>query len=235
MHRALSHLRRHRYVASDVTIAFALRLRDELRQIENPAELPHLLFVVGFVHLWRGRLDEAEAALAESLRVSERVGDAVVELRSRTYLGLVARKRGAVAQTRAAFDRVLQMAAAAGMAEYVAFATAGLGWAAWRDGDAENAERLAREALDGWHAMAVPYPFDWMAAWVVVAAALRRGDVGQAIEHAELMLRTEQQPLPDALLQATSDAVAAWKTGIVDRAAARLRDAAEIAAEDGHL
>jgi len=235
MHRALSHLRRHRYVASDVTIAFALRLRDALRQIENPGELPILLFVVGFAHLWRGRLDEAGTALAESLRVAERVGDAVVELRSRTYLGLVARKRGAVAQTRAAFDRVLKMAASAGMAEYVAFATAGLGWAAWRDGDAENAERLAREALDGWHAMAVPYPFDWMAAWVVVAAALKRGDVGTAIEHAELMLRIEQQPLPDALLQATSDAVAAWKAGGVDRAAARLRDAAEIAAEDGHL
>jgi tetratricopeptide (TPR) repeat protein len=233
--RALSHLRRDRYVASDAAIAYAAKVREALRHVEDLAELPHLSFVVGFTHLWRNELDAAERGLSESLRQAERVGDAVVELRCHTYLGLVARKRGAVEEARAIFRRVLNMASAARMTEYIALATAGLAWAAWRDGHTSEAEAGAREALEAWHAMPVPYSFDWMAAWTLVAASLARNDLAEAIRHAEPMLSRDQQPLPERLAQLTTAAIEAWKNDDTGRTAAHLEEATRVAAATGHL
>jgi len=232
---ALSHLRRDRYVASDAAMAYAAEAREAIRHVDNLAEVPHLSFVVGFAHLWRNRLDDAEQALTECLRLAERVGDAVVELRCRTYLGLVARKRGAVGQARTIFEAVLKMASAARMIEYIALAKAGLAWGDWREGRALDAERGAREALDAWHAMPVPYSFDWMAAWIVVAASLSRHDLADAIRHADLMLGSAQQPLPAPLEHLTSAAVDAWKNGDEQAATTHLHEATRLAATTGHL
>ena len=235
MQNALSHLRRDRFVASDTAMAYAAEAREAARHVDNVAERPHLSFVVGFMNLWRDRLDDAEQELGESLRLAEHVGDAVIELRCRTYLGLVARKRGAVGQARAIFERVLTMASAARMTEYIALAKAGLAWADWREERTAVAEQGAREALDIWHTMPVRYSFDWMAAWVIVAAALARHDLADAIRHADLMLGDNQQPLPDPLARVTTAAVEAWKNGDADAAAMHLHDAARIAETTGHL
>jgi class 3 adenylate cyclase/tetratricopeptide (TPR) repeat protein len=232
---ALSHLRRDRYVASDAAVAYAAAAHDALRYVDNPADLPHLSFVVGFAHLWRNQLDDAERELIKSLRQAQRVGDSVVELRCQTYLGLIARKRGATDQARKIFEQVASMASAARMAEYVAFAKAGFGWLAWREGRTGEAERDARAALDAWHAMQVPYPFDWMAAWIVVAACVSRDDLEDAVRHAEMMLAGSQQLLPEPLARATAAAVDAWKQGDAAGAARHLEDAIRLAALTGHL
>ena len=94
---------------------------------------------------------------------------------------------------------------------------------------------LLRVLLDTWHRMPVPYTLDWMAAWTIVAASLARQDLADAVVHAQLMLQSEQQPLPDALDKIAASAVDAWAHQDAAAAERLLREAGQVAVTTGHL
>ena len=85
-------------------------------------------------------------------------------------------------------DAVLELAsegraaaAEAGLAYYVAAATALRAWAAWRSGRAEETLLLGTEALRLWDSQPVPYPFHCLALWPLTATYLNMGETEKAI------------------------------------------------------
>ena len=54
-------------------------------------------------------------------------------------------------------------------------------------------------ALASWAQSEQGYPLLWQALWPLLGLALERDEVGEAIDHAGVMLRPDQQVLPDAI------------------------------------
>lgn len=234
MQLTLRNLRRDQYTVSDETMALAERLSATLDDVEELVDVPHFAFVVGFTRLWRGDLDAAVGQLAEALRNGEHVGDMVMQLRCVTYLAVAFRKAGDTLRCEEQARRCLELAARMNMTEYTAMGHASLAWVACRAGDVETAACKAGQALDLWHGMPVPYSFDWMAAWPLIASNVSLGLSDEGIRAARLVLAPQQQPMPARLAEQTWRAVSAWESGSREDATRLMVEALAIAREWGY-
>ncbi len=176
----------------------------------------------GFTLLWQDEYDAAEAALREALALSEMTGDVTLQARCLTHLMIAARRRGRDGEAAALAQRGLERAEAARAYSYIGAAQAGLGWVAWRAGSNAEAGELARAALASWGRQEQVYPLQWQALWPLVALALEQGQVAEAIDHARMLLRPNQQALPDAVAGALAEGLAAWEAGQAATARRRL-------------
>jgi class 3 adenylate cyclase len=232
---ALYCLRRDRYVGSEEALSYAEAGVATSRDSDDLGELTHIIFCLGFVHLWSDNLDEAGQHLHEALSLSERIGDVVTQLRCLTYLTLVERKCGHVGAARDYLSRCQKLAAETSMVEYVAMASANAAWVAWREGNLREAEAHAGAALRTWHQMPTPYLFDWMALWLLIGVALEKGETARAVERARALLDPKQQRLPDELAALVEESIEAWGRDEAEAAGAHLRQALRLAEETGRL
>jgi class 3 adenylate cyclase/tetratricopeptide (TPR) repeat protein len=232
---ALYSLRRDRYVASEEAVDYAQAAVSTSQESDNLGETLHIRFVLGFTHLWRGSLAEAEQHLQATLGLAERVGDVVIQLRCLTYLTLANRKRGRIEETRNYLVRSLRLATEVKMIEYIAMAKANIAWVAWREGELSEARAHSQAALEMWHQMPVPYMFDWMATWPLIGVALTQERIAEAIECIRILLEPKQQPLPDELAAVVKQAIGAWEQAQVKMARAHLHRAVRLAQETGYL
>jgi class 3 adenylate cyclase/tetratricopeptide (TPR) repeat protein len=229
---ALLSLRRDRYLAADETLEFA-RAAYAIAKAD-PSHL-YVGFVVGFILVCHGDLDEATVMLRDSLREAERRGDAAVRSRSLTYLMVAGRKRGDVDAVRKVVGSVIERAREAWLPEYEAVALANRAWVAWRTGDEEKAATDALAALEMWGKLPIRYPFDWMALWPLLAMALASQRIQQAAEYARGMLPPPQQLLQEPLRTIVENAVHAWDAGQPAETEEQLRRAMHAASELGYL
>jgi eukaryotic-like serine/threonine-protein kinase len=227
-------LRRDRYHPTDETVE-AARAADAAAREAEPSPFWWAVFDLGFVLLWHGDLDEATAALRESLAQAERRGDVATRSRALTYLLVVARKRGDVEGVREAVGPVIERAREASLPEYEAMAVANRAWVAWRSGDEQTAVADALAALEMWQGLPVRYFCDWMALWPLVAMALASGQVEEAAGHARGMLPPPQQLLQEPVRTMVENAVQAWDEGQTAEAAELLGRAVDAARELGYL
>ncbi len=232
------HLRQERYGPSDEAVAAARSALALSEEADPPGERAyHRLALAGA--LWcHGDLDEAEGQMLSALAEAERTEDISLEARCLTYLAIVQRKRRQVDGAYHYGVRSLAVAEAAGMHEYVGTARANLAWVAWRAGDLTDAEAHGRAALAAWQRFPVGHAsccFQWTALLPLIAVALARGRVEDAIEPARVLLAPWQQRLPDALTARVREAFAAWDQGRADGATGRIRDALEVARRTGYL
>ena len=98
--------------------------------------------------LWHGDLDEATAMLQDSLRETERRGEAQIKSRDTTDLMVAMRKRGDVEGVREAIPSVIERAREASLPEYEAMAVANRAWVAWHSGEPETSAADAQAALE---------------------------------------------------------------------------------------
>ena len=94
--------------------------------------------------------------------------------------------------------RALEVASTGGIPEQIAMAQANLAWVAWREGNLDETQKLGRAALDSWQRGQWVYAFHWTARFPLLAVALERDQVSDALEHARVMLDPQQQQLPEA-------------------------------------
>jgi tetratricopeptide (TPR) repeat protein len=212
--------RQERYVVSAETVEYgrlAVQASDESGDVGLRAQTR---FCHAFGLLHHGDLDEAERQGLAGLRLAERTGDLTMKSRLLTDLTLVYRKRGQVAETRAWCERSLEAASAAHMDDYVGAARASRAWVAWKQRRFTEAEQEARAALECWRKLAVlyPYPLQWQGLWLLLAMALHRGALEEALEHARSLLDLKQQRLPDMLAEALTHALEAWSQNQTDAA-----------------
>jgi len=229
----LSHLNRqtniaNRYGPSLVALDYA-RAAFEALPAEAGLERTQYQFAYGFNLLWHDELDEAEAELRQALAAAELTGDVTLQARCLAYLLIVARRRGLGGEMVALAQRCLAVAGPARMLSYIGAAEAGLAWVAWRAGATTEAGRLARSALASWAQSEQGYPLLWQALWPLLGLALERDEVGEAIDHARVMLRPDQQVLPDAIAGPLAAGLAAWEGGQAGAAGTHLAQALAVA------
>jgi pantothenate synthetase len=82
----------------------------------------------------------------------------------------------------------------------------------------DGVQTHAQAALALWAGLSFRYGFEWLALWPLMAAALQRDQLGEAVDAARRLLHPSQQRLADELtaaLQAASEALAAGQTAEV--------------------
>jgi len=231
----LMRLRRDRYMASDETLAVG----EEALAAANAARDAGLLidghFGLGLIRLVRRELQEAEEQLQIALGLAERTGDAIRKSRCLTYLMVVARMRGHVAETRNYIPQVLSTAWAGRMVAYESAAKASLAWLAWREGDLNEVRLQGRESLDLMKGAWAASPFRWTAAWPVIGAALAEENIAEAIELSRAMLDPVQMRQPEAIESVLVAATSAWERNEVEVARSQLQRSLELAQEMSYL
>jgi tetratricopeptide (TPR) repeat protein len=166
---------RERYLLSQETIDLCLKAVSASRETGNPASISLPQFMLGFSYLWSDQLDAALEALQDSLALTERIGDVVVQSRCLTYLTIVHRRRGEVETVRGYIPRCVEVATAAQMSEYVGTAMANEAWVAWCDQDLSKTVARGVAAMDLWGKLPEGHAscaFKWTALWPLIAVAL---------------------------------------------------------------
>jgi tetratricopeptide (TPR) repeat protein len=199
--------RRDRYAISPETLAVAREALAASYAAGDPSLIMMNEFMVGFSLQWRNELEEAERLLQSSLQKSERAGDVVLQSRCLTYLGIVARKRRDDALLKQFVEQTLEVAEAAGMAEYIAVAKANLAWLAWRQKEFEGTVRLGSEALEINKSLPMTGPNWWACCFPMIDALLNLDRPREAAEVAKLLTAPNQHALTEALMKSLQRAV----------------------------
>jgi len=231
----LMNLRRERFRASKETVEYAHAMLAAAEESGDLDRIAHGRFNHGFVHLWADEFGEARLEFEAALGVAERSGAAWLRTAALTYLAMVHRRRNEVERAREVTGRALDSASAADIREYVASAQANQAWLAWRDGNPEETRRLGMAALELWHRLPAAYPFDWSAALPLLAVAVSRGDVDDAIRLAAPLLLERQQRLPGPVESALRDAQKAWDEHQYEATLIQLNEVLRSARSEGLL
>jgi tetratricopeptide (TPR) repeat protein len=228
-------MRRDRYRISDSTLADA---RAALSEAEKTGDLSLVVndqFLLGWVLVLRGEFDEAEEQLRAALALGDQIEYALVRTYALTWLTVLHRRRGQVDAAERYASRALAGAPASRIPEQTAMAQAGLAWVAWRKGNLAEAEKLGRAALDSWRQGQFVYAFHWTARWPLLAVALARDALPDALAHARAMLDPQQQLLPADMNVVLEQAMHANDNGQVEAARTHLQRAVALAQEQGFL
>jgi predicted ATPase len=223
--------RRDRYVISEETMAHAQACLEAIRESGKPSAIALAQFMLGFSHLWRGELDEAEEYMQAALKLAERIGDVVVQSRCLTYLTILYRKRKQSEKVQHYISRALDVAMAGNMLEYISTAKANLAWVKWYEGNLPEAQENGRIALDMWQQAPLVYPFKWTALCPLISVAHVQNKVSEAVEYARTLLEPAQQRLPDALTALLEEAIKSWEGGESETAHTYLNQAIGLAQE----
>jgi len=194
-------LRRERYVVSGE----AERLAGAYLEAAQAAGDWDGHFMLAFVLLWRGKLEEARDHFRQGRKDANAAGDVLVEMRCLVYETLVHRKLGDVEAVRALDAEIAGFEETYGYAGLVA---ANRAWLAWRDGDLDEAQLHGAAALSNWQATSRSGPtvFQWTARFPLLAADVEQQRLDSAVEHARRILDENQQPLPAEISGALEDA-----------------------------
>ena len=174
-------LRKERYTVSDEMLANSHQaLADSLvcGTLKNRIECQ---FELGFLHLWRRELDEAEDNLQATLNLSLKIGPAADAHPYFDVFGHPTSLSRSGEEVSAYTLRAHQAAAAAGMPDYEAAAKGNQAWLAWRKGDVEGVEQSGGEALQLWRQSPLVYPFKWLAIWPLIGVMLTQGRINKCM------------------------------------------------------
>jgi tetratricopeptide (TPR) repeat protein len=186
---------------------------------------------LGILLIFAGHLDEAEEHLREALHIGEQAGIAWMQTRCLTFLPLIFRKRGQVAQVRELLDR----AQAIGADQHNNVLQGHRAWVAWREGNLAEAECAGQAAIAHDPQQPDINPFQWIGAWPLLGVALVQSKSAAAIELARLLLAPTQQPQPAPLKVLLEAALLAWNAGQPEKAHEMLQQAVPVAREMGYL
>ena len=212
-------------------MAHARASLEAIRESGNMSAIALATFTLGFSHLWRGDLDEAEEHLQAALKLSERVGDVVVQSRCLTYLTVLYRKWGQIENVKHYISYALAVATAGNMLEYISTAKANMAWVKWHEGNLSEAQKNGRIALEMWQQAPLVYPFQWTALWPLISAMLVENQISEAVDYTRALLEPLQQRLPVALTALLEEVLKTWEEGKTETARTCLNQAIELAQE----
>jgi class 3 adenylate cyclase/tetratricopeptide (TPR) repeat protein len=206
----LRNLRRERYTMSDETVGLGRSYVAAATETNDVGEMAEAHFTLGFILLFGGRVRASTGELEQSLRLARRSGNRTIEVRALTYhvtaMRMLADPRGLTVTNH---ERARRLAEDEAMVEYAAVADANLAWIAYQRGDHDTAAARARRALDLWTSTGMAWPFRWLAALPLLAAACEQGDAGGIVAAATALTSGTEQLLPDELMRTTREIVGA--------------------------
>ncbi len=226
-------LRRDRYAPSESSRAYFHAAQTVAQGSALAQSVPVIQFQLGFLHLWHGAPADAAACLRAGLALAERSGDITLQARCLTYLACIARQQGDVDEVRQAAGQLQRVASQAQMPDYIAAAHACQAWLAEREGDPDAVFRHGEAALALWAGLPFDYPFHWLALWPLLAAALQRDRLDDALRYAHGLLQPSQQLPPAAIVAELHAADARAAEGEVAQARDHLQAAVDLARTSG--
>lgn len=212
----LQRLLRNRLRVSDEDVA---DLRAAVTVAEHTGEDKDLGYATQFLGwaLWlRGYLPEAEAELANALRLAERTGETFLRDGTLLTLTLTALRRHDVEAVRALLPRAFAALRETGdlVSSRIPGGMACAAWLAWQDGQPDEVTRLAAEIEErelttlGSGAM-----YRWVYLFPLLAVRLRAGELDEAVTAARQLIDPSQMWLPDDLTSALAAACESWADG----------------------
>jgi DNA-binding SARP family transcriptional activator/tetratricopeptide (TPR) repeat protein len=207
------------------------------QEADNQAAIPAAQYGVGFSLLWNGEPEAAIEPMRTALHLAERTGDVSLQARCLAYLAIAQRQCNRREETRQCAKLGFEVAKLAHMPEYMAMARANQAWLAWPD-DPQTAQKFADEALEFWRQLPAGHasaPFQWLARWLLIAAALNQNHLALAIEHARALLDPSQQQLPETLVSCLEQVIQAWDGGLLDTAGTLLQESLMLAQQMHYL
>lgn len=215
-------MRRNRYANLDDALGYALIELDAANESSDRVDIAEQHFSIGFLQLWRGALDEAEKHLHFAMETAEQTGGSSLTLRSLTYLCVLHRRRGQIAEMPNWCCWALSLAINNSHPNYIAMAHANQAWLAWREQKWSEVKQNGQLALDIWEHI---YPFQWAALWPLLDVVLREQDVATAVSYAQQLLHPSQQKLPDPITTSLEKAIASWQTADLQTTTTHLQQA----------
>jgi DNA-binding SARP family transcriptional activator/tetratricopeptide (TPR) repeat protein len=223
----------NRYCVPDESIGRAEEAVALARVSGNAWFLARQQFHLGFQRLWHGDSLEATELLAQSAQAAEALGDCWLRTQSLVYLVIAYRFQGSTEAVAALADELWESSQQIGNNVYIGASQANRAWLHYRAEEWRQAASLAEEAVSTWQLG--NYPLQWLAHWIVLAAALHDGRLQRASEAARAMLEPTQQPPPGDMAGLLGAALASWDLG--DRLTARegMVLAVNLARQNGYL
>jgi len=231
----LMRLRRTRYTVSNEMLENSHESLALSLEMDSPKVRVESQFELGFLHLWRREMTEAEEHLRAALQLAETYRVVPMRVLCLTYLTVLHRFRGQTDEVSTYALRAQEIGAAAQMPDYVSAAKANQAWVAWRRRELSTAEQLGKEAIDLWQQTPLVYPFQWQALWPLIGSSWTRGREDETWAYVQVLLTAKQQRLPDDLHAALEAAIAANARGEAGTARFHLERAMAIAREMGYL
>ena len=225
-------VRREHFTLSAGTVTATETLLAAAQETGDPARLAWGWFGLGFARLWAGQLGAAAAPLLTGLRQAQELGLAHTEVVCLTYLSCTYRFLGDAVEARRFAERSLAVTRQVDMPIYRGTAHANLAALRWRERLVDAAQAEAERALALWGDH--PYPFRWLAGWVLLAVHAARGDMARAVAQAQAILHPSQRRQPGDLPALLENAVRAWPEHPAEARAA-LRRAMELAQGEGYV
>lgn len=224
---------RERYCLSADTVALARTTLALAQETGDAWQMAHLHFGLGFTLLWHDDLTGAERVLREAMALTTAVGNQWLQTQCLVYLTVLYRLRGDTHQMDLYLPRLAAAGQTAGSPFYQAVFQANTAWLHYRRQHLLAAQEEAQTACAAWGNS--PYPFQWLAQWIVLAAALEQGTFADAITAAQAMLDPRQQRLPDPVERLLELAVQVAQAGVLEATQTHLAQAVALACEYGYL
>ena len=181
---------------------------------EEDKDEGYAAYFVGWFLLAAGDLVAAREQLTAALSIADRVGEALLRGEALLALALTALRRGDVEDVRRLAPQAMEACEGLGDQRLLDGAITGLAWLAWQDGRPDDVITLAAQATGHaptWVESATHS--QWLLTFLLVAARLATGQVGEAVAAARQLLVPAQQKLPDEIGSLVSAASALWDTG----------------------
>jgi adenylate cyclase len=221
LHLVMARVMRNRYRADRADLADMQRGLAAAAQSEEKDAGYATYFVGQFLWLL-GDLAGADEYLERALAMAERIGESSLLGKSLLGLALTALRRHDTGRLRALLPRILAQADAMTPADYAGGVMTCQAWLAWQDGRREDVITLSAEIPAVMTEREYPWSYHGLVhQWPLVAAHLDAGDVGAAIAAAR-DLPGYAPPLPAALGEAITAAIAAWDPDRPEAARAHL-------------
>ena len=221
---ALQRFAEHRFVLDEETVSIC---RDGLafsEQSADPGRIATSRFQLGFCLIWADQSEDAVPFLEQAVADLRRIGDVLLETRATSYLAIALRRAGRPVEARAAADDALEVAERVGSSYYTGHAKAVRGWADWRLGDRDLAERHLDEAVERWGriesdgAEGLSTEFAWMAVWPQVAIDVEREAYDEAARRLATLDVPWERPMPHDLAEIVDRARSDPSREVLDRA-----------------
>jgi hypothetical protein len=199
--QALAHmnLRRDRYRIGADTLEYVRASLRAAEQQDDVRERALAHFTAAFPLMFAGHDTDAEPHFRLAIAGAERVGDTALLARFVSYYAILLRREGRLEETRAAAERVREIAEKHSFDDYLGVAHAHLSWVALREG--RDVEIEARAALAAWARLpaSYKYPLQWLARAPLAAYLSAAGRTDAALAEWELLLEPPLSRLPDEL------------------------------------
>lgn len=227
--------RRDRYVISERILYHARAMLAAAEESGDVSLVANGHFQLGFCLLMHDDFTEAEEELRTAEEMTRRIGSEIYLAYTLTYLSILYRRLGQVATARDVIRQARAAVQANQIAVHLAVAEGNLAWLCLFDQQMERAYQHGREAVRLWLQGKFAYPFQWTGYLPLLAVAVHKGQLEEAIGYARPLLEVTQARLPDALDRPLAQAVHHHAQGQMEQAQSALQEAIAAGLQLGYL